>query len=129
MVSTISFIQAKLQHSFADSRIITRTVSVKGIDMTLIEEPCYREDCIRGSNISGYTLYSARGKDRPMACILAIKMNIWALLGFSCRDLVATLVKYIEDETRTTSCLFCFFAIRFLGSFPVKEVGGTCAIL
>jgi len=33
MVSTISFIQANLQHSIAASRIITRTVSVKGIDM------------------------------------------------------------------------------------------------
>jgi hypothetical protein len=48
-------------------------------------------------NISGYTLYSAGGKDRPRACILANNMNIWALLEFSCRDLVAFLVKYIED--------------------------------
>jgi hypothetical protein len=36
MVSTISFIQANLQHSIAASRIITRTVSIKGIDMALI---------------------------------------------------------------------------------------------
>jgi len=33
MVSTIAFIQANQQHSIAASRIITRTVSVKGIDM------------------------------------------------------------------------------------------------
>jgi hypothetical protein len=35
MVSNISFIQANLQHSIAASRILTRTVSVKGIDMTI----------------------------------------------------------------------------------------------
>jgi len=39
MVSTISFIQANLQHSTAASRIFTRTVGVKGIDMALIQEP------------------------------------------------------------------------------------------
>ena len=37
------------------------------------------------------------GKDRPRACILARNMNIWVLPGFSCRDLVAVLVKYNED--------------------------------
>ena len=36
MVSTISFIQANVQHNIAASRILTRTVSVKGIDMALI---------------------------------------------------------------------------------------------
>jgi hypothetical protein len=51
MVSTISFIQANLQHSIAASRIFTRTVSVKGIDMALIQEPWYLEDRIRGLNI------------------------------------------------------------------------------
>ena len=59
MVSTISFIQANMQHSFAASRIITRTASVKEIDMAQIHGPWYREDCIRGLNIPGYTLYSA----------------------------------------------------------------------
>jgi hypothetical protein len=39
MVSTISFIQANLQHSIAASRILTRTVGDKGIDMALIQEP------------------------------------------------------------------------------------------
>jgi hypothetical protein len=36
MVSTITFIQANLQHSIAASRILTRMVSGKGIDMALI---------------------------------------------------------------------------------------------
>jgi len=97
MVSTISFIQANLQHSIAASGILTRTVGVKGIDIVLVQEPWYREDCIRGLNIPGYTLYSARGKERPTACILARNMNAWVLLGFSCRDLVAILIKYTED--------------------------------
>ena len=37
--STISFIQAKLQHSIAASRVLSGEVSVKGIDMALIQEP------------------------------------------------------------------------------------------
>jgi hypothetical protein len=61
MVSTISFIQANLQHSIAASRILARTVGVKGIDMALIQEPWYRGDCIRALNIPGYTLFSAKG--------------------------------------------------------------------
>jgi len=55
MVSTISLIQANLQHSIAASRIFTGTVSVKGIDMALIQEPWYHEDRIRDLNIPGYT--------------------------------------------------------------------------
>jgi hypothetical protein len=97
MVSTISFIQANLQQSTAASGILTRTVGIKGIDMALIQEPWYRKDCIRGLNFPGYTLYSAGGKDRPRACILASNMNIWVLPGFTCRDLVTVLVKYKED--------------------------------
>jgi len=38
MVSTISFVQANLQHSTAASRVLSRTVSVKGIDIALIQE-------------------------------------------------------------------------------------------
>ena len=53
MASTISFIQANLQHSIVASRIFTRTVAVKGIDVALIQEPWYRGDCIRGLNIPG----------------------------------------------------------------------------
>jgi len=98
MVSTISFIETKMQHSTTASRILTRTVSVKGIDRALIQEPWYREDRILGLNTPGYTLYSAGGTDRPRACIIARNMTIWMLPGFSCRDLVAVLVKYIEDE-------------------------------
>ena len=45
----------------------------------------------------GYTLYSAVRKDSPRACILARNMDIWALPEFSYRDLVAVLVKYMED--------------------------------
>jgi hypothetical protein len=97
MVSTISFIQANLQHSIAASRILTKTVSVKGIDVARIQEPWYSEDHIRGLNIPGYTLYSAGGTDRPRACILARNMATWMLPGFSCRDLVAVLVEYNKD--------------------------------
>jgi len=56
MVSTISFIQTNLQHSIAASRILTRTVSIKEIDMVLIQEPLYHKDHIRGSEYS--RLYS-----------------------------------------------------------------------
>jgi hypothetical protein len=48
MASTISFIQANLQHSIAASGILTRTVGVKGIDVALIQELWYRGGCIRG---------------------------------------------------------------------------------
>jgi hypothetical protein len=43
MVCTTSFIQVNLQHNIAASRVLSRTVSVKGIDMALIEEPWYCE--------------------------------------------------------------------------------------
>jgi len=36
MVSTISFIQANLQHSIAVSDILTRTIGAKGIDIELV---------------------------------------------------------------------------------------------
>jgi len=44
MVSTISFIQANLQHSITASGILTRTVGIKGIDMALVQESWYHED-------------------------------------------------------------------------------------
>jgi hypothetical protein len=59
MVSTVSFIQANLQHSIAASRILTRTVGGKGIDMALIQEPWFRDGSIRGLNLPGYSLFSA----------------------------------------------------------------------
>jgi hypothetical protein len=63
MVSTISFIQANLQHSIAASRVFSRIVAVKGIDMALIQEPWGREGCVMGLNIPGYTLFCAGGID------------------------------------------------------------------
>jgi len=53
MVSTISFIQANLQHSTVASGVFTRKVGLKGIDMALVQEQWYREDCKRGLNIPG----------------------------------------------------------------------------
>jgi len=57
-------------------------------------------------NIPGHTLYSARGKERPRACILSRNLDAWELPGFSCRDLIAILIKYIEDgaERRLVAC-------------------------
>jgi len=106
MVSTISFIQANLQHSIAASGFLTRKVSAEGADVSLVQEPWCREDCIRGLTVPGYTLYSARGKEKPRACILARNTNAWVLPDFSCRDLVAILMKYIEDgaERRLVVC-------------------------
>jgi hypothetical protein len=82
MVSTVSFIQANLQHSTAASGILTKIVGGKGIDMAMIQEPWYREGCIRGLNIPGYTLYPIGGKDIPRACILVRNMNLWVLPDF-----------------------------------------------
>jgi len=53
MVINISFIQANLQQSIVASGFFTRTVGLKGIDMALVQEQWYREDCIRGLNIAG----------------------------------------------------------------------------
>jgi len=91
--------QANLQRSLAASGILTRVIGVKGIDLALIQEPSYRDECISGLNILGYTLYSVRGNDIPRACILSRDMDIWELPDFSSRDLAAVLVKYKEDGT------------------------------
>ena len=45
-------------HNIAASRVLSRTVSVKGIDMALIQEPWYCEGRIRGLNIPVYALFS-----------------------------------------------------------------------
>jgi len=100
MVSTNSFIQAKLQHSTAASRILPRTVCAKGTVRALIQEPWYCKDRIMGLNTPQYTLYSVGGTDRSRAFILARNMTMWMLPGFSCRDLVAVLAKYIADGQR-----------------------------
>jgi hypothetical protein len=106
MASTISLIQANLQHIIAASRIFTRTVGIKGIDMALIQEPWYHGGCIRGLNIPGYSLFSVNGIDRPSAGILMRNETAWMLPGSSCRDLVAVLIKYNEEgvERRLVIC-------------------------
>ena len=132
MVSTISFNQANLQHKIAASGDFNRIVGIKGIDMALVQEPWCREDCIRGLNVPGYTLYSTGGKERPRACILARNMNAWGLPGFSCRDLVAILIKYIADgaERRLVVCYaYLLYDYEDLPTPPIKGVTGTCAIL
>jgi hypothetical protein len=95
-VSTLSFIQANLQHSIAASRITSRMVMVTGIDMALIQEPWYRKGRIIGLNTPGYTLFHASGTNRPRACILTMNETAWMLPGFLSRDLVAVLIKYKE---------------------------------
>jgi hypothetical protein len=85
--------------------------------MALIQEPWYREDCIRGWNIPGYTLYSAAGTDTPRAPILARNTNIWVLPGFSCKDLVAVLVKYVEDGAER-QLLVCFAYLPYDAKDP-----------
>jgi hypothetical protein len=94
---TFRVIQANLQHSTAASRVLSRTLSVKGIDVALIQEPWYCKGCIRDLNIPGYTLFFTSGTDRPRACILTRNETAWMLPGFSCRDLVAVLIKYNEE--------------------------------
>jgi len=66
MVSIISFIQGNLQNIIAASGILTRTVGVKGIDMALVQEPWYREDCIRGLN-TPFTLLEGRKDLEPVS--------------------------------------------------------------
>ena len=112
MVCTTSFILANLQHNIAASRVLSRTVSVIGIDKALIQEPWQCKGRIRGLNIPGYTLFLAGGIDKPGACILTRNKTTWMLPGFSCRDLVAVLIKYNEDGGRkTVGCLFRIPAI------------------
>jgi hypothetical protein len=96
MVSSISFVKGNLQHSIAASRVLSRTVAVKGIDMALVQEQWVRE----GLNIPGYTLFCGSGTDRPRKCILATNRNIWMLPGFSFRDLVAVQIKYVDGEEK-----------------------------
>jgi hypothetical protein len=131
MVSTISFIQANLQRSYAASGILTRVIGVRGIDFGLVQEPPHRDGCIGGLNIAGYTLYSARGKDRPRACILGRNMDMWELQGFSSRDLVGVLVKYQEDRV-DKRLLVCSAYLPYDSEDPHppdKGIGGPRKIL
>jgi hypothetical protein len=63
MVSTTSFIQVNLQHSIAVPKVLSRTVSVKGIDMALIQETRFCKGRIRGLNVPAYTPFSTSGTD------------------------------------------------------------------
>jgi hypothetical protein len=92
VVCTTSFIQANLQHNIAASRVLSRTVSVKGMDMVVIQKPWYCEGRIMDLSILGYTLFFAGRIDRPRACILTRNKTTWMLPGFFCRDLVAVLI-------------------------------------
>jgi hypothetical protein len=98
--------------------------------MALVPEPWYHEDCIRGLNIPGYTLYSAGGKDRPRASILVRNMNAWVLPGFSFRDLAANLVKYIKDgaERRLVVCS-AYLPYDSKDPPPIKGAGRTHALM
>ena len=129
MVNTISFIQANLQHSIAASGALTRTVGSKGIDIALVQEQWYREDCIRGLNIPRYTLYSAGKKERPRACILARNMNAWGLPGFPCKEIVANRIKYTTDGAERR-LVVCSAYLQYDSEDPtVKGVGGTRVIM
>jgi hypothetical protein len=100
MVSTISFIQANLQHSIAASRILTGTGGGKVIDMVLIQKLWFCHGCIRDLNFPRYSLFSVNGADRPRACIFTRIQTAWMLPGFSCRDLVAVLINYNEEGVK-----------------------------
>jgi hypothetical protein len=121
MVSTIT-IQAKLQDSIAASRILARTASGKGIYMALIQEPWYRENCIRGLSILGYTLHSAGGTDRLRACVLVTCASSSMLPGFSGRDLVVALVKYLEDGTEMRVVIYSVYLPYDSEDSPSKEL-------
>jgi len=73
-------------------------VGVKGIHVALIQELLYHEGRIMDLNIPGHTLFSKGGIERPTACILVRNMTTRMLPGFSCRDLVAVLINYVEDR-------------------------------
>jgi hypothetical protein len=57
-------------------------------------------------NISGYALFPASGTDRTRACILTRNETALMLPGFSCKDLVAVLIKYKQRgaERRLVVC-------------------------
>jgi hypothetical protein len=126
MVSTISFIQAKLQRSIAASRVLTRTVRV--IDIALKQEPWYQEGRIMGLNIPGYTLLSAGGIDRLRARILARNVNIWMLPGVSYRDLVAVLINYNEDEAERW-LVVCSAYLFYDSKNPVRQRSMRCSCI
>ena len=60
-------------------------------------------------NIPGYTLFSVNGIDRPRACILTSNKTAWMLPGFSCRDLVAILIKHNEERVDGRLVVCCAY--------------------
>jgi hypothetical protein len=82
-----------------------------------------------GLNILGYTLFFAGGIDRPRVCILTRNKTTWMLPGFSCRDLVAVLIKYNEDgaedssEPSLSDHRHILFTLQ--GSVPVRLIRNT----
>jgi hypothetical protein len=57
LMVVFSSIQVNLQHKIADSKVLTKTVSGKEIDIALTQEQWYRDNCIRGLDIQGYTMH------------------------------------------------------------------------
>jgi len=57
-------------------------------------------------------------------------MNVWVLPGFSCRDLVAVLVKYTEDGAER-GLIVCSAYLPNDSKDPtlIKGVGGPCVVL
>jgi hypothetical protein len=49
-------------------------------------------------------------------------MTSWLLPGFSCRDLVAVLVKYFEDETKQVVICSAYLPYDSEGLSPTKEL-------
>jgi hypothetical protein len=91
--------------------------------MALIQGLWYCEGHIRGLNIPGYTLFSVSGTDRARACILTRNELAWMLPGFSCRDLVAVLIKYNEIGTeRHLVVCFAYLPYNSKDPPPSKEL-------
>jgi hypothetical protein len=121
IVSTITFIQANLQHSISASRALSRTVSVKGIDMAIIQETWYCEGSIRGLNIPGHALFSANVTDRTRVHILTRNETAWMLPELSCRDLVAVIINCNKERAeRRLVVMFYICALQIRGSSSVK---------
>jgi len=114
MVSTLSFIQANLKHSIAAFSFNCRTVSVKGIDMTLIQEPWYREGSIRGLKNTVYTLFSANETDIRRAFSLMRNETSWMLPSFSCWNKLTILIKMRMGQNNFWF-MFRIPALRFQG--------------
>jgi hypothetical protein len=112
MVSSISFVQANLQHNIAQPKVLSRTAAVNGIYMAVVQEPWVRQGHIVGLNIPWYTLFCGSGTDRPRTCILAKNGNIWMLPGFPFRDLVRVQIKYDEGEEKR-SVVVCSVYLPF----------------